>query len=87
MLKHTLSNNSLKLQPGVKLRRAYISVMLICLNFVFEGKSPYCNFMPGIFENNDIVTNNITSSHLNDNFVSLCIFLCMQRAATAMWVI
>ena len=30
--------------------------------------------MPGVFQDNDIVTNNITTSHLNDNFVSLCIF-------------
>lgn len=38
--------------------------------------------MPGVFEDNDIVTNNITTSHLNDNFVSLCIFLRVQRAGT-----
>lgn len=27
--------------------------------------------MPGVVEDDDIVTNNITISHLNDNFVSL----------------
>lgn len=41
--------------------------------------------MPGIFEDHLFVRNNITTSHLNDHFV-LCIFLCVQRAGTAMWV-
>lgn len=30
--------------------------------------------MPDVFEDNDIVANNSTTSHLNDNFMSLCTF-------------
>lgn len=49
--------------------------------FRFQGESSGCIFMPGTFEKDNIAANNATSSHLNDNFVLLCAFPCIQGAS------
>lgn len=42
--------------------------------FRFQGESSCHILMPGTFQKSDIVTNSATSSHLNDNFVLVCVF-------------
>lgn len=47
--------------------------------FRFQGESLCCIFIPSTFEKNDIVTNNATSSHLNDNFVFSSVYRKQQQ--------
>lgn len=53
--------------------------MLISLNYNLRENHHNAIFMPAVFENNDLITNttNTTTSHLNDNLVSLYYFFCV----------
>lgn len=76
---HVLVKTSFQL--GVKDRHVHHS-QANWFEFPVQVESSCCICMPDTFGKNDIVRNNTTSSHLNDNFVLVYIFLCIQKAAT-----
>ena len=53
--------------------------MLISLNYNFRENHHNAIFTPAVIEDKDIIKNtgNTTTSHLNDNLVSLCYFVCV----------